>query len=104
MRISDWSSDVCSSDLPSPEADGAAETLVRHLSGMNDTSVVSFATEGGIFQAAGLSTVVFGPGSIDQAHKPNEFITLAQVAACETFLLKLRDWADRRSTRLNSSH
>jgi acetylornithine deacetylase len=76
-----------------PEADGAAESLVRRLSGVNDSGVVSFGTEGGIFQAAGLSTVVFGPGSIDQAHKPNEFITLAQVAACEAFLLKLRDWA-----------
>jgi len=76
-----------------PEAEGAAESLVRRLSGVNDSGVVSFGTEGGIFQAAGLSTVVFGPGSIDQAHKPNEFITLAQVAACEDFLLKLRDWA-----------
>jgi len=77
----------------SPESDGAAESLVRRLSGVNDTGVVSFGTEGGLFQAAGLSTVVFGPGSIDQAHKPNEFITLSQVAACEAFLLKLRDWA-----------
>jgi acetylornithine deacetylase len=50
-------------------------------------------TEGGLFQEAGMSTVVFGPGSIDQAHKPNEFIALEQVAACEAFLLKLRDWA-----------
>ncbi|HEY9548733.1 MAG TPA: acetylornithine deacetylase [Kiloniellaceae bacterium] len=76
-----------------PERDGAAESLVRRLSGVNDSGVVSFATEGGIFQAAGLSTVVFGPGSIDQAHKPDEFISLEQVAACEAFLLKLRDWA-----------
>ena len=77
-----------------PVADDAAEALVRHLSGSNAASgVVSFGTEGGLFQAAGLSAVVFGPGSIDQAHKPNEFITLEQVAACEDFLLKLRDWA-----------
>jgi acetylornithine deacetylase len=66
---------------------------VRRLSGANASGVVSFATEGGLFQAAGLSTVVFGPGSIDQAHQPNEFIALEQVAACEEFLLKLRDWA-----------
>ncbi len=77
-----------------PENDGAAESLVRHLSGSNAAAgVVSFGTEGGLFQAAGISAVVFGPGSIDQAHKPNEFITLDQVAACEEFLLKLRDWA-----------
>ena len=77
-----------------PEEDGAAERLVRHLSGSNaPAGVVAFGTEGGLFQAAGLSAVVFGPGSIDQAHKPNEFIALDQVAACEDFLLKLRDWA-----------
>ncbi|MEQ8355838.1 MAG: acetylornithine deacetylase [Kiloniellaceae bacterium] len=77
-----------------PEHDGAAENLVRHLSGSNAAAgVVSFGTEGGLFQAAGLSTVIFGPGSIDQAHKPNEFIDLRQVAACEDFMLKLRDWA-----------
>lgn len=76
-----------------PEENGAAESLVRHLSGANASSVVSFGTEGGLFQAAGLSAVVFGPGSIDQAHKANEFISLEQVAACEAFLLKLRDWA-----------
>ncbi|GAB4355080.1 MAG: acetylornithine deacetylase [Kiloniellaceae bacterium] len=77
-----------------PEDDGAAETLVRRLSGFNAAAgVVSFGTEGGLFQRAGLSTVVFGPGSIDHAHKPNEFIALDQVAACEDFMLKLRDWA-----------
>ena len=77
-----------------PEVNGAAEALVRRLSGSNAAAgAVSFGTEGGLFQAAGLSTVVFGPGSIDQAHKPNEFIALEQVAACEDFLLKLRDWA-----------
>ncbi len=76
-----------------PEEKGAAETLVRHLSGLNDSGAVSFATEGGLFQDAGFSTVMFGPGSIDQAHQPNEFIDLSQVAACEAFLKKLGDWA-----------
>ena len=76
-----------------PESDGAAEALVRSLSRRNVTSVVSFGTEGGLFQQAGFSTVVFGPGSIDQAHQPDEFIDLRQVEACEAFLYKLRDWA-----------
>ena len=77
-----------------PEEDSAAEHLVRRLSGYNAAcEVVSFGTEGGLFQQAGMSVVVFGPGSIDQAHKPNEFIALEQVAACEAFLLQLRDWA-----------
>ncbi|MEM7222983.1 MAG: acetylornithine deacetylase [Pseudomonadota bacterium] len=76
-----------------PESDSPAEDLVRHLSGTNLTDAVSFGTEGGLFQDAGFSTVVCGPGSIDQAHQPNEFIELSQVAACEDFLRKLIDWA-----------
>lgn len=76
-----------------PEAEGAAEALVRRLSGANRSAVVSFTTEGGLFQEAGFSTVVFGPGSIDQGHQPDEFIEISQVEACEAFFLKLRDWA-----------
>jgi acetylornithine deacetylase len=75
-----------------PERHGAAEELARRLSGSNATEVVAYGTEGGHFQQAGLSVVVCGPGSIEQAHKPNEFIDLEQVAACETFLGKLCDW------------
>lgn len=78
-----------------PEEDGAAEQLVRLLTGLNASEVVSFATEGGLFQEIGISTVMCGPGSIDQAHQPNEFIELSQVAACESFLKKLADWAAR---------
>ena len=75
-----------------PEENGPAEELARRLTGSNDQVCVSYATEGGMFQDAGYSVVVCGPGSIEQAHKPNEFIALDQVAACEAFLLKLRDW------------
>ena len=50
---------------------------------------VSFGTEASIFSQAGIPTVVLGPGSIEQAHKPNEFITLEQVAACEQFFERL---------------
>jgi acetylornithine deacetylase len=53
------------------------------------TGAVSFATEAPVFQHAGIPTVVLGPGSIDQAHKPNEYITLEQVAACEQFFGRL---------------
>jgi acetylornithine deacetylase len=76
-----------------PEEDGDAENLVRLLSGLNSSEVVSFATEGGLFQEIGISTVICGPGSIDQAHQPDEFIELSQVAKCESFLKKLADWA-----------
>jgi len=75
-----------------PERHGAAEELARRLTGSNTTEVVAYGTEGGHFQKAGLSVVVCGPGSIEQAHKPNEFIALEQLAACEAFLGKLCDW------------
>ncbi|MFY9970707.1 MAG: acetylornithine deacetylase [Roseiarcus sp.] len=64
----------------------AAETLALRLTRSNARIAVSFATEAGHFQAAGLPAVVCGPGSIDQAHKPDEFVDEAQIAACLTFL------------------
>lgn len=62
-----------------PDPDNSAETLVRALTGDNAVRAVSYATEAGQFHAAGLPTVICGPGSIDQAHKPNEFIDPAQL-------------------------
>ena len=53
------------------------------------TGAVGFATEASVFQRIGIPTVVLGPGSIDQAHKPDEFISYAQVAACEAFFARL---------------
>jgi acetylornithine deacetylase len=76
-----------------PEPEGTAETLARGLTGQNDSAAVSFGTEGGLFQAAGFSVVVCGPGSIDQAHQPNEFVALEQVSACEDFIRALAAWA-----------
>ncbi|HMB75767.1 MAG TPA: acetylornithine deacetylase [Kiloniellaceae bacterium] len=78
-----------------PEEGGPAEALVRQLTGANQTLAVAFATEGGHFQDAGLSTVVCGPGSIDQAHQPDEFIELVQVKKCESFLRDLTAWCCR---------
>ena len=52
---------------------------------------VSFATEASLFANAGIPTVVMGPGSIEQAHKPNEYLSYAQVAACEAFFARLCD-------------
>ena len=60
------------------EPGGAAETLVKFLTGANQTIGVAFATEAGQFQAAGLSAIVCGPGSILQAHQPDEFIELSR--------------------------
>jgi acetylornithine deacetylase len=73
-----------------------AVRLVCALTGNNDTSKVAFTTEAGLFQHAGIPAVVCGPGSILQAHKPDEFITLDQVAKCETFLRRLMDHMSER--------
>jgi len=55
------------------------------------TGAVSFATEASVFAGIGIPTVVLGPGSIAQAHKPDEFITYDQVAACEAFFARLAE-------------
>src|SRR5688572_371068 len=78
-----------------PALDTRSETsivaLVQELTGNHDIGKVSYGTEASQFQRAGIPTVVCGPGSIEQAHRPNEFIELAQVAACERFLEKLME-------------
>ncbi len=75
-----------------PEDEGAAEMLLRHLTGQNTGSVVPYGTEGGQFQEVGISTVVCGPGSIDQAHKANEFIEVSEVEKAVSFLTKVIDY------------
>lgn len=69
-----------------PEANGAAEALVRRLTGDNGTSVVSYGTEAGQFQAEGYSAVVCGPGDIAQAHQPDEWLSVAQFEAGWRFM------------------
>lgn len=71
--------------------DDEATRFVAALTGANASGRVSFGTEAGLFQQAGIPTIVCGPGSIDQAHKPNEFISLDQVAQCEAFFFRLMD-------------
>ncbi|MDP6531844.1 MAG: M20/M25/M40 family metallo-hydrolase, partial [Arenicellales bacterium] len=70
-------------------SDSPALALVQSLTGQSNTGQVSYAAEAGLFQAAGLPVVLCGPGSIDQAHQPNEYISLSQVAAGEAFLRDL---------------
>ena len=69
--------------------DAEVVQLAKALTGRNDTGKVSFATEAGLFDEAKIPSVICGPGSIEQAHKPNEFISLDQIAQCETFVRKL---------------
>ena len=69
--------------------DAAVVQLAKALTGSNDTGKVSFGTEAGLFSAIDIPTVVCGPGSIEQAHKPDEFVALEQVARCEAFMQRL---------------
>lgn len=63
--------------------------LATALSRNKPNGAVSYGTEGGLFQAAGIPTVICGPGDIEQAHRPNEFVALAQLAQCEAFMQRL---------------
>ena len=75
-----------------PEADGDAEPLVRRLAGDNGPArAASYAAEAGQFQQAGFSTVICGPGSIEQAHQPDEFIELTQIERGAAFMLRLAE-------------
>ena len=71
--------------------EGEVVGLAQELSGNDDIGKVSFGTEGSQFQRAGIPTVVCGPGSIEQAHKPNEYVAIEQVAKCEQFMRRLMD-------------
>ena len=76
-------------------ADEPAVRLAARLAGTEKTTLVAFGTEAGLFQRAGMSTVVCGPGSIQQAHQADEFVSLAQLAQAEAFLRGLGQPANR---------
>ena len=66
--------------------DDPVTRLAQALSGEAGTTLVAFGTEAGLFKNAGISTVVCGPGSIQQAHQPDEYVSLDQLARCEVFM------------------
>ncbi|UVM02994.1 acetylornithine deacetylase [Pseudomonas laurylsulfatiphila] len=70
-------------------ADSAAARLIAELCGSDDFGTVAFGTEGGLFNQAGIATVVCGPGSMDQGHKPDEFVSVDQMAACDRLMDRL---------------
>jgi len=74
-----------------PEPDSEAVKIVQELTGGNSTEVVAFGTEAGLFSRAGISSVLCGPGSIEQAHKPDEFVTEEQMSQCLLMLGRLSD-------------
>ncbi|MBC8639711.1 acetylornithine deacetylase [Caballeronia sp. EK] len=71
--------------------DSEAARLLALLSGSSDFGTVAFGTEGGLFDHAGIPTVVCGPGSMDQGHKPDEFVTVEQLRDCDAMLIRLAD-------------
>lgn len=73
-------------------ADSEAARLVALLSGSDKFGTVAFGTEGGLFDQAGIPTVVCGPGSMEQGHKPDEFVTVEQLQGCDAMLLRLVDY------------
>ena len=91
--------------------DDPAVQLAQRLAATDATTLVAFGTEAGLFQGAGIPTVVCGPGHIAQAHQADEYVSLAQLAAAERFLLALVDGgcrpccrsADARAAALLSS-
>ncbi|HVI31549.1 acetylornithine deacetylase [Phenylobacterium sp.] len=83
-------------DVPpfAPEPGGAAEAFARRLTGDNGPPrVVAFAAEAGQFQRGGFSTVICGPGSIAQAHQPDEFLEVSQLERGAAFMRRLVEWA-----------
>lgn len=72
-----------------PETNGVAEELARSLTGDNGSHVVSYGTEAGQFQGEGFSVVVCGPGSIEQAHQPNEYVETSELETGSRFIQDL---------------
>jgi len=69
--------------------DSEAARLVARLCGSDAFATVAFGTEGGLFHQAGIATVVCGPGSMDQGHKPDEYVSVEQMAACDRLMDRL---------------
>ena len=67
-------------------ADDGVTRLAQRLSGEDRTTLVAFGTEAGLFKNAGIRTVVCGPGSIAQAHQPDEYVSLEQMMRCQGFM------------------
>ncbi len=86
-----------SADVPGLDMkeDHRLAELARALARDDAVARVAYATEAGLFQQAGIPSIICGPGSIQQAHKPNEFITLDQIALCESFMERLTEELSR---------
>jgi acetylornithine deacetylase len=72
-----------------PDPDSPAVRLALQMTGQNRTGTVAFSTEAGLFQRAGIAAVICGPGSIDDAHRADEFVPRDQLSACAAFLRRV---------------
>lgn len=73
-----------------PTDENEARQIVSELTGANTTDLVAFGTEAGLFQSLGMDVIVCGPGSIEQAHKADEFLAIDQLEQCLNLLVKLK--------------
>lgn len=76
-----------------PEKDGIAEALAKRLTGEPSASTVPYGSEAGMFQRAGISTVICGPGDILQAHTADEWIAVSEIEACMAYLDRMVEHA-----------
>jgi acetylornithine deacetylase len=84
-----------------------AETLALALASKNDSVVLAFGTEGGHFQSIDFPAVVCGPGDIGNAHKPDEFVEISQLDACDKFMKRLAEVLGERNfdaVRIKGNH
>jgi acetylornithine deacetylase len=72
-------------------ADHPLTAAVKQITGSNSVGKVSYGTEGGFFQNAGIPTIICGPGHIAQAHQPDEWIAASEIEACDRFIRRLAD-------------
>jgi acetylornithine deacetylase len=72
-------------------ADHKLAAEVRHLTGSNSAGAVSYGTEGGLYQDAGIATIICGPGHVAQAHRPDEWVALSELDACDAFIRRLAE-------------
>jgi acetylornithine deacetylase len=71
--------------------DHTLASLVKQVTGSNSTGAVSYGTEGGFYEQAGIPTIICGPGHIAQAHQPDEWIAISELDACDRFIRRLAD-------------
>ena len=97
MRLVHGASDIAFTRLSAypglaTAPDSEVASLIALLSGRDDFGTVAFGSEGGLFDQVGIPTVLCGPGSMEQGHKPDEFISLAQLQDCDALMERLAHW------------